>query len=50
MGVLVTSTVGKNGSTLSGNTARIIVVQTNAGYGPAPGHTGTGKVIAQFCP
>jgi hypothetical protein len=50
MGVLVPTTIGKSGSSITGNTFRIIVVQTNAGYGPAPGQTGAGKVVAQFCP
>jgi hypothetical protein len=50
MGVLIPTTVGKSGSTVSGNVFRIVVVQTNAGYGPAPGHTGKGKIVASFCP
>ena len=49
MGVIVSSSIQKNGSTISGNIKKIIVVQTNPGYGPAPGHTGTGKVVAIIC-
>ena len=49
MAVIVSSSVVKNGSTITGNVKKIIVVQTNAGYGPAPGHLGTGKVVAIIC-
>ena len=49
MGVIVSSSVVKNGSTITGNVQKIIVVQTNAGYGPAPGHFGTGRVVAIIC-
>lgn len=50
MGVVVTSGVTKSGSVTSGNTTQIVVVQTNAGYAPATGHTGTGVVVAIYCP
>jgi hypothetical protein len=49
MGVVVPTTVAKSGSTVSGNVLSIVVVKTNADYGPNPGHDGTGIVIAQFC-
>jgi hypothetical protein len=49
MGVIVSSSIQKNGSTITGNVKKIIVIQTNPGYGPAPGHTGTGKVVAIIC-
>ena len=49
MAVIVSSSVVKNGSTITGNVKKIIVVQTNAGYGPAPGRIGTGRVIAIIC-
>jgi hypothetical protein len=49
MGVVVSTTVGKSGSTVSGDVAEIVVVQTNPGYAPNPGHSGTGTVIAVFC-
>jgi hypothetical protein len=49
MGVLVSSAVDKSGPTISSNTVRIVVVQTQPGYGPNPGHPGTGTVIAEFC-
>jgi hypothetical protein len=50
MGVVVSSSVTKSGSTLSGNTPAVIVVQTQSGYGPDPGHPGTGTVVAMVCP
>jgi probable HAF family extracellular repeat protein len=49
MGVVVSTTVGKSGPTISGDVLSIVVVQTNAGYAPDPGHPGTGTVVAQFC-
>lgn len=49
MGVLVASHVDKSGATISGDVVSIVVVQTDPGYGPNPGHTGTGVVVAQFC-
>jgi hypothetical protein len=50
MGVLVASAVSKAGPVISGDGPSIVVVKTDAGYGPAPGHTGTGTVVATFCP
>jgi hypothetical protein len=49
MGVLVSTAVGQSGSAIAGDAFRIVVVQTNAGYAPDPGHAGTGTVIAEFC-
>ncbi len=49
MGVVVSTTVGKSGPTLSGDVPEIVVVQTNPGYGPNPGHSGTGTVVAVYC-
>jgi len=34
----------------SGNVSRIVVIQTNDGYAPAPGHPGTGTIVATYCP
>jgi len=50
MGVIASSTVGQSGSAISGNVPAIIVVKTSPGYGPSPGHAGTGTVVAVFCP
>lgn len=44
--VIVTSSVVKNGSTISGNTVGIVIVQTNPGYADDPGHPGTGTVVS----
>jgi hypothetical protein len=49
MGVAVSTKVGQSGSTISGDVSRIIVVTPNPGYGPDPGHRGTGMVVATFC-
>jgi len=50
MGVVVSSRITKSGNTISGDGPRIVVVQTDAGYQPNPGHPGTGTVVATFCP
>ena len=49
MGVIVTSATTQSGSQISGNTPHIAIVKTNPGYGPAPGHAGTGTVVTQVC-
>jgi hypothetical protein len=49
MGVLVTSGVTQSGSTLNGTWGGIVVVHTDPGYGPNPGHPGTGTIVATFC-
>jgi len=49
MGVIASSSIGKSGDTISGDVPMIIVVKTNPGYGPSPGHAGTGTVVAVFC-
>jgi hypothetical protein len=49
MGVIVSTTVSKSGSTVSGNVPSIVVVKTNAGYAANPGHPGTGTVVATYC-
>ena len=50
MGVVVSSSVTKSGSTVSGNLVSIVVVRTAPGYSPNPGHDGTGTIVATFCP
>ncbi len=50
MGVIVASSVTKSGSTISGSWSKIVVVTTDPGYAPDPGHHGTGKIVATFCP
>ena len=49
MAVIVSSSITKSGSTISGNTAHMVIVRTNPGYAPNPGHPGTGDVVAQIC-
>lgn len=49
MAVIVTSSVTKSGPTISGDTVHIVIVQTNPGYAPDPGHAGTGTVVAVIC-
>jgi uncharacterized repeat protein (TIGR01451 family) len=49
MGVIVSGSVSKSGSTISGNGLHIVVVETRPGYGPDPGHAGTGTIVGTFC-
>lgn len=49
MGVVVSSSTTTNGSQISGNIVRIVVVRTDAGYDTNLGHPGTGTVVAQVC-
>jgi FtsP/CotA-like multicopper oxidase with cupredoxin domain len=49
MGVLVTSTTAKSGSIVSGNTAKIVVVQVNPGYVSNAGSLGSGTIVGTFC-
>jgi hypothetical protein len=50
MGVVVSSSITKSGSTISGDVPEIVVVTPNPGYEPDPGHPGTGTVVAEYCP
>lgn len=49
MPVIVTSTVSQAGTVTSGNVVAVVIVRTNAGYGPDPSLTGTGTVVAVLC-
>lgn len=49
MAVIVTSSTAKSGSTITGDTPHIVIVKTNSGYAPDPGHPGTGTVVSQVC-
>jgi hypothetical protein len=49
MAVLVSSSVTKSGPTITGDVPMIVIVKTNPGYGPSPGQTGTGTVVAVLC-
>lgn len=50
MGVIVASSVTKSGNAIDGVWGKIVVVRTDAGYSPSPGHPGTGQIVATFCP
>ncbi|MGZ3396578.1 MAG: ice-binding family protein [Usitatibacter sp.] len=47
--VVVTSTVIKNGPNLSGDIKEIVLVHQDGGYGPNPGHAGSGVVTSIVC-
>lgn len=49
MALVVSSTVTKSGSSLSGDVTQILIVKTNPGYQGNPGHAGTGTVVAVLC-
>src|SRR4051812_2271045 len=49
MAVIASSRIDKSGSAISGDTDRVVVVRTNPGYRPDPGHAGTGTVVAEVC-
>jgi PKD repeat protein len=49
MGVLVATSATKQGSTITGTVGHIVVVQTDPGYSPNPGHPATGTEVAEFC-
>lgn len=49
MGTIVSSSVGKSGSAISGNITKIVVVVTGPGYAADPGHPGTGTIVATYC-
>jgi hypothetical protein len=50
MGVIVSSSISKSGSTILGNAPAIVVVQPDPGYRPDPGHPGTGTAVTVYCP
>ena len=47
--VIVASQITKSGSTESGNIVHVVVVQVEPSYGPSPGHTGWGPIVAWLC-
>jgi hypothetical protein len=49
IGVIVSSSIAQNGSTIGGDTQHIVIVQTNPGYQGNPGHAGTGTIVAVVC-
>jgi len=49
MAVIVSSSITKSDSTISGNTPKVVIVRTNSGYQPNPGNAGTGTVVGVLC-
>jgi uncharacterized repeat protein (TIGR01451 family) len=49
LAVIVSSKVSMSGSLIVGDVKQVIIVKTNAGYSPDPGHAGTGTVVATLC-
>jgi hypothetical protein len=48
--VIVTDTVQKDGPDITGSIKQILMVHSDGGYGPAPGHRGNGTVTQVLCP
>jgi hypothetical protein len=46
---LVTSSVTKNGSIISGTKPKIVIGSVNPGYSPSPGKSGSAVVLGAFC-
>ena len=44
-----TGHASKSGAAISGDTTHLVVVLTDPGYQPSPGHAGTGLVVATVC-
>ena len=47
--VIASSSVTKSGSVIMGNNKKIVVIKVDPGYGPNPGHEGTGTVMSVTC-
>lgn len=50
MGVIVPSSIGQSGSVISGNVEHVVIVTTDPGYAPDPGHAGTGTPSSRPAP
>jgi len=48
MSVIVAGDIAQDGSTISGDAPHIVIVQTDPGYAPDPGHAGQGMVVAKL--
>jgi hypothetical protein len=46
---LVSDSVTKKGRTISGDITSVVLIATEPGYGPSPGHAGTGTVVGVLC-
>jgi uncharacterized repeat protein (TIGR01451 family) len=49
MAIIVSSSITKSGSTISGNTPHLVIVKTDPGYQGNPGHAGTGTTVGVIC-
>ena len=49
MALIVASHITKKGPVISGDIVHVVLVRTNPGYGPNPGHPGTGTIVATLC-
>jgi hypothetical protein len=47
--VIAASSITKSGPVINGNSVKMVILKTDPGYGPAPGHTGTRTVTAVIC-
>jgi hypothetical protein len=47
--VIVSSSIAKSGSVISGNNRKLVIIRTDPGYGPSPGQAGTGTVYSIVC-
>jgi Carboxypeptidase regulatory-like domain len=48
--VIVTSSATKTGSTINGNTTKLVIIKVDPGYSPDLGTPGTGTVYSVVCP
>jgi hypothetical protein len=49
MAVIVSTKITQSGSIVKGDSPHAVVVRTDQGYAPNPGHQGTGTVVATVC-
>ncbi len=49
MAVIVSGSISQSGSVISGNDVHMVIVKTNPGYAPNPGHPGTGTIVGVIC-
>jgi len=49
MAVIAASRITQMVTTISGNAPEVVIVKTNPGYAPNPGHHGTGMIVAILC-
>ncbi len=47
--VVVASRIDKAGPTIAGDTRHVVIVHTDSGYAPNPGHPASGTVVASLC-